>query len=98
DVRVCVVTRGAEGVYAFARTGEECWVGGMPVKVVDTCGAGDAFTAGFVSRYLEEAGLEECCVYGNALGAAVAGTAGGMTAIEPGKLESLLHEGTGQPP
>ncbi|WP_267938076.1 carbohydrate kinase [Saccharothrix sp. S26] len=45
-----VVTRGAEGVYASGPTGR-IDLPGLPVEVVDTVGAGDAFMAGLLAAF-----------------------------------------------
>jgi fructokinase len=52
---VVVLTLGADGAVASAG-GVTVRVSGQPVKVVDTIGAGDTFTAGFLHQ-LNEAGL-----------------------------------------
>lgn len=65
--RGAVGTRGSEWAYAPARE----------VAVVDTCGSGDAFSAGFLHAWLEGRPLAEALRQGNALGALVAGQAGG---------------------
>lgn len=44
-----VVTRGPDGAVALSREGVEVAVPGEPVSVVDTVGAGDAFTAGLLA-------------------------------------------------
>lgn len=46
--KLVVVTRGKDGAIAFARD-FACEVGGRQVKVADTIGAGDTFTAGFLA-------------------------------------------------
>lgn len=46
--RLVVVTRGADGAYAVSSGGARADVAGRPVEVVDTIGAGDAFTSGLV--------------------------------------------------
>ena len=46
-------------------------VPGFPVEVFNVLGAGDAFMAGFLSGWLREASLEECCRIANACGAIV---------------------------
>ncbi|HEY8471506.1 MAG TPA: carbohydrate kinase [Natronosporangium sp.] len=54
--RLVVVTRGAAGAVGFTRTGRyECPA--PPVEVVDTVGAGDAFTAGLLSSLDRAGGL-----------------------------------------
>jgi fructokinase len=49
--RVVVVTRGAAGAVAFA-AGDTVAVAAPPVRVVDTIGAGDAFSAGFLAWWV----------------------------------------------
>ncbi|MEM5773002.1 MAG: carbohydrate kinase family protein [Candidatus Aenigmatarchaeota archaeon] len=41
----------------------------VPVKVVDTIGAGDAFAAGFLHKFLQKERIEECVKFANACGA-----------------------------
>jgi fructokinase len=76
----CVVTLGERGAYAIAGS-QEARVPGWTIKVVDTIGSGDAFSAAFVTCWLRGKSLEECCFFGNALGALVAGTKGATTPI-----------------
>lgn len=61
----------------------------MEVDVVDTTGAGDAFTAGFVKELLAAGGLEGLTADDNALKAAVeyASVVGGLTCTRPGAIE-----------
>lgn len=59
--KVVVVTRGKDGAQAFTRD-FRCEAPGKPVKVADTIGAGDTFTAGFLtalhrSRRLDKAAI-----------------------------------------
>jgi sugar/nucleoside kinase (ribokinase family) len=51
------------------------------INVVDTIGAGDAFTAAFVTCRLRGIPFEDCCYFGNALGALVSGTKGATSPI-----------------
>jgi fructokinase len=51
-VRVVLMTRGAEGAVAFSG-GASVAVPAPPVRVVDTIGAGDAFSAGFLAWWLD---------------------------------------------
>lgn len=53
--RLVVVTMGGDGAWACTHHGETS-VAALPVRVVDTVGAGDAFTAGLLSA-LDGAGL-----------------------------------------
>lgn len=84
-----LVTRGAEGVYGRNSNGEEVDLPGYRVKVADTIGAGDAFTAGFVWKKLEGESFRECCDFGNRLGAIVAESTGGMAPCSVKKAMSL---------
>lgn len=66
--RICVVSLGARGCIARARDGS---VGRAPaggVKVVDTIGAGDYFTSGFLYAHLMGCSLAQCAAVGCASG------------------------------
>ncbi|HEX7391164.1 MAG TPA: PfkB family carbohydrate kinase, partial [Acidiphilium sp.] len=72
-----VVKRGARGSVVFggaipAYPDGGIVVPGFPVALVNPLGAGDAFMAGFVARYLDGAAPEDCARQGNACGAIVA--------------------------
>jgi fructokinase len=49
-----VVTMGADGAFGLSRDGTELTVPPVPAEVVDTIGAGDAFSAGLVDAMAEE--------------------------------------------
>jgi fructokinase len=51
--RVVLLTAGSEGATVLTAEGVETSVAAVAVDVVDTIGAGDAFSAGFLSRWLE---------------------------------------------
>jgi fructokinase len=76
----CVVTLGASGAYAVAGS-QEARVPGWNIDVVDTIGSGDAFSAAFITCWMRGKSLEECCFFGNALGALVARTKGATAPI-----------------
>lgn len=78
-----VVKRGSDG--AWATDGRDVWEqAAMPVTAVDPVGAGDAFAAGFISRWLREAPTQDALAAGAALAAAVVGV--------PGDIDGLLDE------
>jgi sugar/nucleoside kinase (ribokinase family) len=66
---------------AVAMRGEKgCWVGSngkveaypaFPVKPLDTTGAGDLFSSGFLHGYLQKLSMEECARYGAITGGQV---------------------------
>ena len=86
-----VVTLGEKGARAIMRDGRDVTVPGRSVTVVDTIGAGDAFSAGFVAAYLENRSIEECLKYGNVLGSLAATTRGGMGYIDPRLVATMLN-------
>ena len=71
-----VLKRGAEGCVAFpgaipARIEDGIISPGSAVEVFNVLGAGDAFMAGFLSGWLRDKPLSECCRAANACGAIV---------------------------
>jgi fructokinase len=88
-VQMVCVTRGNGG--SLLATSDDCNSHpGFRVKVVDTVGAGDAFTAALVHEYLRGASLEHMNEVANRVGAWVASEAGAMPALNPGGLEKTL--------
>jgi fructokinase len=80
-----VVTMGGDGALLFTK--DICYVEpGIPVKVVDTIGSGDAFLAGFLHSFTQQRPARECLRFANALGALVASYAGGCPDYAPGSL------------
>ena len=77
---VCV-TRGAEGSLLVTAS-ETVAHPGVPVDVVDTIGAGDAFTAVLASGFLRGVPLERVSEAANRLGAWVASQTGAMPAAD----------------
>jgi sugar/nucleoside kinase (ribokinase family) len=80
--RICplvVVKDGANGSYAQCG-GEVVHEPAIPVEVVDTTGAGDCFSAGFLRAWLDERPLAECLRWGNVCGGLSTRARGGATA------------------
>lgn len=59
--RVSVVSMGAKGCVARDRDGGRGAAPANSVPVVDTTGAGDCFTAGFLHAFIAGAPLDRCC-------------------------------------
>lgn len=79
-VGTVVVTCGKDGV--VARSGDrQLRVPALPVKPVDAVGAGDSFNAGFLSKYIRGAALEDCMTAGTLSAAFSTTRAGGTTAF-----------------
>jgi sugar/nucleoside kinase (ribokinase family) len=80
--QVIAVKKGAEGslVYTNGKFSE------MPAflneNVVDAIGAGDSFDAGFIFKFVKNASLAECQLFGNLCGAVNTVEAGGTTAFD----------------
>jgi fructokinase len=88
-LKLLCLTRGGRGsllISASARSEHE----GFRVKVVDTVGAGDAFTAGMVHEYLRGASLDRMNEVANRVGAWVASEAGATPVLKPGGVEKTL--------
>ncbi|MFO0879695.1 MAG: carbohydrate kinase [Gemmataceae bacterium] len=82
---VVALTRGAHG--CLVQTADkEFEEPGISVQVVDTVGAGDAFTAGLLVRHLEGASLREAARFANRLAAQVARYPGGTPRIDRATL------------
>lgn len=94
SLRACVVTLGEEGALAVSPE-EEVAVAGRRVRVVDTVGSGDAFSAAFLSRYLAGRPLRECCRFGNDLGALVAAKKGATAPISREEIERFAGASQG---
>ena len=86
----CVVTLGQRGAFALSIEGEKIYIPGYKVKLVDPCGSGDGFTAGFIHSLLEDKPLKEACRLGNALGAMVAQQEGATQPISYEEVTAFM--------
>lgn len=68
SLKFVTVTYGENGCEVFDSV-SAVKIAGLPVRAVDTTGAGDAFTAGFLHQYLRGASWRDCAEYANLLGA-----------------------------
>jgi fructokinase len=80
DCRLVATTLGAEGSIVTTREGTFRHPG-FPVKLVDTVGAGDAFTAGLLHAYLRGASPAMMAKIGNLCGSYVASQHGATPAL-----------------
>jgi fructokinase len=88
NLELVAMTRGERGCLVQT-AGEEIDLAGIPVRVVDTVGAGDAFTAGLLVGGLEGKPLAEAANLANRLAARVAASAGGTPGIDRRQLEPV---------
>ena len=90
-VALICVTRGENGSLLVG-PGEEHEHKGYRVKVRDTVGSGDAFTAALVNQYLHGLSLANANDFANRMGAWVASNSGGMPPVPDEGLLSALAE------
>lgn len=89
-VKLVCITRGASG--SLLVSAEECCQHpGFKVKVADTVGAGDAFTAALVHGYLRGMSLAEINEKANRVGAWIAGQSGAMPNVARESLPQMLQ-------
>jgi fructokinase len=89
DLRLVCITRGAHGSLLVSK-GESAAHEGFRVRVADTVGAGDAFTAALVHHYLRGASLLEINERANRVAAWVATQAGGTPSTGAHNLDEIL--------
>lgn len=70
-----VVKDGCNGSFAYDRKSITC-VPGIPVNPVDTTGAGDCYSSGFLKAYLDGLPVQNCLQWGNIVG--------GLSTLGPG--------------
>ena len=87
-LKLLCVTRGEHGSILFSGSGNHAHPG-YRVTVVDTVGAGDAFTAGLLHHYLRGSSLETMNEAANQMGAWVASQCGATPPADPVILERV---------
>ena len=93
DLDYCVVTLGERGAFALSLRGEKIYSPGYHVSLVDPCGSGDGFTAGFIHALLEGGSLNKACRFGNALGSMVAQQEGATQPISYQEVIAFMEAG-----
>jgi fructokinase len=88
SLKLVALTHGESGCELFTEQ-QTVKVEGLPVRVVDTTGAGDAFAAGLVHKFLRGAPLQETAEYANLLGAFLAMQHGATPVFSPAQVEAL---------
>ncbi len=79
-----VIKAGADGAIAGSSRGERWTCDAPPAKVVDSSGAGDAFLAAFLSRYLGGEPIESCMRAGVQAGSRASTILGGRPPVFAG--------------
>jgi 2-dehydro-3-deoxygluconokinase len=92
--QLVVVKTGVQGCIVASADGRRDIVSAFPVRPVDTTGAGDAFDAGFLVRWLEGGPPNEAAAFANAVAAL---TTSGLGAVGPlptrSRVERFLEAG-----
>jgi fructokinase len=84
-----IVTLGEQGSLVFGGSNRAVPIHepGVPAKVIDTVGAGDAFTAAMVCLHLEGLPLRECARFANHYAARVCEHVGATPKIDRAEVE-----------
>jgi fructokinase len=93
NLDIVLVTRSKAGAFAMDRDGRFFEDQGYVIDLVDTVGAGVAFSAGFLHIYLETKDLEAALQFGNASGALTSETHGATIPISKGQIIELMNSG-----
>jgi fructokinase len=86
--RLVAITLGPHGSFLADRCNGHRHTG-VPVRVVDTVGAGDAFTAGLVHAHLRGGSLSQMSEVANLCGSYVAGQPGATPRLSPALAASI---------
>lgn len=90
DILLC--TLGENGAFCLTSDNQFFYDPGYQIKLVDTVGSGDAFSAGFAHYYMNGQPIEEALRFGNAAGAMVATTTGAtMPILKEDILKFMLY-------
>jgi fructokinase len=100
NLKGVALTRGADGATILSATGERSTLPAPPAKIVDTVGAGDAYTAALAIGLLSGLPLERINAWGNQVASYVCSQAGGSPHLPPNlrraesdvELKSVQHE------
>ena len=90
----CVVTLDHKGAFAVSNQGQNVYVPGYKVDLVDSLGAGDAFTAGFIHSLVRSRTLTDACELGNILGAIVCTQKSATVPVSWQDIEEFKNENT----
>lgn len=91
EIDIICVTLGSQGCAVYS-SGELIVSPGFSVTVVDTVGAGDAFTAGFLHGLVHHWPLMQTAKFANALGSIVASRATAIPAWTPEEVHAILND------
>ena len=90
NYNMVITTLGGEGAVCFK---DDHWYMQpvFKVEVKDTVGAGDAFLASFIYKYLLEEPINQCMKFACAVGSLTASKDGGTPSITPSEIEAMIN-------
>jgi len=88
----CVVTLGEKGAFAMTAAGEKVYVPGYRVKLDDSIGSGDAFSAEFVHNILRGTSISRAARFGNVLDALVATKEGAASPVTLDEINMFRNQ------
>lgn len=83
DVETVVITTSSKGAIGKSRGQEIVNSPIQPITAIDSTGAGDAFAAGFIGRWIESKDLESSLKAGNTLASGCVTTIGARPSVNP---------------
>lgn len=83
DVETVVITTSSQGAIGKLRGQEIVSSPILPITAIDSTGAGDAFAAGFIGRWIESKDLESSLRAGNTLASGCVTTIGARPSVNP---------------
>lgn len=89
DILLC--TLGQNGAFCLTKEDIFHYDPGYQIRLVDTVGAGDAFSAGFVHYYMNGSTILEALRFGNAAGALVSTTTGATAKIDKTEILNFMN-------
>lgn len=89
----CIVTLEEHGALLCDKKKSIQYSPGFEITLADPLGAGDAFSAGFLFKYMENGNLKDACEFGNVLGAIVATQTGATQPINGDLVEKFRQDG-----
>ena len=89
QVKLIITTAGKKGCLLYSDN-KLSRIPGVPVKVLDTVGAGDAFSAAFLCTYLRNRDYEKAAQIANEVGGFVASSVGPLPDYRP-EIQALLN-------
>ena len=90
NLEIILCTLGSNGAFCLTNEGVFHYDPGYQIKLGDTVGSGDAFSAGFVHYYMNGHAIEDALRFGNAAGAMVATTIGAMAPVSKEQIIDFM--------